>query len=131
MDWAGSLWVVVKTGTEVSVTTEPAFLIVWHQLGKDDGVKSVLVDIPIGLADSAARECDEEAMVLLGNRRSTVFSIPREENDGSPGSQSTEQWLHTVRVLMFKMYELTTHFDFKVLLEIVISQKREEGGTVF
>ena len=34
------------------------------------------IDIPIGLASSGVRRCDEEARLLLGPRRSSVFSAP-------------------------------------------------------
>lgn len=76
VDWAGGCWVVVKTGDETAVTTEPSILNVWHNHGRNDGVRSILVDIPIGLPESGSRACDNEAMDRLKSRRSTVFSIP-------------------------------------------------------
>jgi predicted RNase H-like nuclease len=35
-----------------------------------------MIDIPIGLTDSGRRSCDEEAKVLLGSKRSSVFFAP-------------------------------------------------------
>jgi predicted RNase H-like nuclease len=99
VDWAGSCWLVVSAGDTVDVTTEPSFLNVWHEHGRD--AESILVDIPIGLPDAGTRACDEAAMDYLGSRRSTVFAIPpravvetddydtaRERNGDSLGSQS-------------------------------------------
>jgi predicted RNase H-like nuclease len=37
---------------------------------------SVAIDMPIGLAETGRRRCDEEARRLLGPRRSSVFSAP-------------------------------------------------------
>lgn len=101
VDWAGSCWMVVKHGQTTTVTTEPSFLNVWHEHGQADQVKSILVDIPIGLPTSCPRACDERAAEVLAHRGNTVFSIParhvveardyhraREENGGSLGSQS-------------------------------------------
>ncbi|WP_224333513.1 DUF429 domain-containing protein [Haloprofundus halobius] len=99
VDWAGGCWVVVKTGETTKIATEPSILNVWHEYGAD--VRSILVDIPIGLPESGVRACDVEAKERLTNRGSTVFSIPsrevvemddydraRELNDESLGSQS-------------------------------------------
>ncbi|WP_254824310.1 DUF429 domain-containing protein [Haloglomus halophilum] len=99
VDWAGSCWLVVEAGDRQAVTTEPSFLNVWHEHGRD--AASILVDIPIGLPESGTRACDEAAMDYLGPRRSTVFAIPsravvetddydtaRELNGDSLGSQS-------------------------------------------
>jgi len=99
VDWASGCWLVVKAGDDPLVTTEPSILNVWHEHGDD--VRSILVDIPIGLPEEGPRECDEEARQFLKGRGSTVFSVPgrevvetddygeaRENNDGSLGSQS-------------------------------------------
>lgn len=101
VDWAGSCWLVVKTGDKTLVTTEPSILNVWHEHGTADDVQSVLVDIPIGLTESGPRACDQEASERLGARGNSVFSIPgrevveaeeygsaRELNGDSLGSQS-------------------------------------------
>lgn len=101
VDWADGCWVVVKTGDETLITTEPSFLNVWHEHGRTDDVASILVDIPIGLPDSGSRSCDEEAADSLGARRSSVYSIPgrdvvetddydtaQKRNGGSLGSQT-------------------------------------------
>lgn len=99
VDWASGCWVVVKTGDEPLVSTEPSILNVWHEHGAD--VRSILIDVPIGLPESGVRACDVEASEYLAGRRSTVFSIPcrdaveadtykcaRELSGGSLGSQS-------------------------------------------
>lgn len=101
VDWAGGCWLVVKTGDETLVTTEPSIFNVWHEHGKAADVQSILVDIPIGLPESGTRACDEKASEMLADRGSTIFSIPcrevveadeyedaRKTNDGSLGSQS-------------------------------------------
>jgi predicted RNase H-like nuclease len=102
VDWASGRWVVVIANEEeTTVRTEPSFLNIWHEYGKDPDVKSILVDVPIGLPEDGERVCDVEAKEVLGNRGSTVFSIPsrevvesrcyrdaRESNNGSLGSQS-------------------------------------------
>lgn len=101
VDWAGGCWVVVKTGDEIGVTTEPSILNVWHNHGRSDSVGSILVDIPIGLPSSGSRACDEEAKDRLESLGNTVFTIPmrdvvesdqyekaRERNNGSLGCQS-------------------------------------------
>lgn len=101
VDWAGSCWVVVKTGKETTITTEPTILNVWVGHGCDEDVRAILVDIPIGLPESGSRACDTEAGDRLGARGSSAFEIPRREvvetdeyddarelNDDSLGSQS-------------------------------------------
>ena len=99
VDWAGGCWVVVKTGDETLITTEPSILNVWHEYGED--VRSILIDIPIGLPESGSRTCDTKARQRLAGRGSTVFLIPsravvetdnyehaRKANGDSLGSQS-------------------------------------------
>ncbi|MFC7205257.1 DUF429 domain-containing protein [Haloferax namakaokahaiae] len=101
VDWAGSCWLVVKTGDETYVTTEPSVFNVWYEHGKNEDVQSILVDIPIGLPETETRVCDQEASEMLSSRSSTVFSIPsrdvvetddyndaRSKNGDSLGSQS-------------------------------------------
>lgn len=51
VDRAGDCWLVVKTGGETLVTTEPSILNVWREHGTDDDVQEILVDIPIGLTE--------------------------------------------------------------------------------
>jgi predicted RNase H-like nuclease len=99
VDWARGCWVVVAVdGGDVTVTTEPAILNVWHEYG---AAAAILVDIPIGLPESAPRACDRAAAALLGDRHSSVFDVPcraaieadgyeaaRDANGGSLGSQS-------------------------------------------
>lgn len=150
VDWAGSAWVVIKIGTEVSITTEPAFLNVWHEHGKNEDVKSILVDIPIGLPESGIRACDEEAMNLLRNRRSTIFSIPsrdvvetddywtaRDENGGSLGSQSWWLFPRIREVDVFlqenekareKVYEGHPEICFRKLQQNDLASKTSEVG---
>jgi predicted RNase H-like nuclease len=100
VDWASGCWVVVaiNDAESVEITTEPAFLNVWHHYRDAD---TILVDVPIGLSKTPSRECDEAAQDFLRDRRSSVFDIPcrravetrdyckaRERNGGSLGSQS-------------------------------------------
>ncbi len=127
VDWAGGCWAVVKTGNETLVTTEPSILNVWHEHGQDDDVRSILVDIPIGLPEDGVRACDEEASERLKSQGNTVFSIPRkaiveteqygdarEMNGGSLGSQSwwlfprireVDVFLQEYEDALTKMYE--------------------------
>lgn len=35
VDWGDGLWVVVAIGDEITVSTEPSILNVWHEYGKD------------------------------------------------------------------------------------------------
>jgi predicted RNase H-like nuclease len=100
VDWASGCWVVVvHEGDDATITTEPAILNVWREHGR--GADAVLVDIPIGLPETAPRACDRAAASLLGERHSSVFDVPcraavdadgyeaaRAENGGRLGSQS-------------------------------------------
>jgi predicted RNase H-like nuclease len=100
VDWASGCWVVVAVdGDDVTMTTEPAMLNVWHEHGR--GADAVLVDIPIGLPETPGRACDEAAGARLGNRHGSVFDVPcraaveaddyaaaSDANGGSLGSQS-------------------------------------------
>ncbi|AXG05355.1 DUF429 domain-containing protein [Haloplanus rubicundus] len=100
VDWASGCWVVVvHEGDDATITTEPAMLNVWREHGR--GADAVLVDIPIGLPETAPRACDRAAASLLGERHSSVFDVPcraavdaggyeaaRAENGGRLGSQS-------------------------------------------
>jgi len=100
VDWASGCWVVVThDGDDVTITTEPAILNVWQAHGA--AADAVLVDIPIGLPETAPRACDRAATSLLGERHSSVFDVPsraavdaggyeaaRAENGGRLGSQS-------------------------------------------
>lgn len=100
VDWASGCWVIVAVDDDenVEITTEPAFLNVWHEHSAAD---KILVDIRIGLLEEPSRPCDEKAREFLEDRRSSVFSVPcreaveartydegKEANDGSLGSQS-------------------------------------------
>jgi predicted RNase H-like nuclease len=100
VDWASGCWVVVvHEGDDATITTEPAMLNVWREHGR--GADAVLVDVPIGLPETAPRACDRAAGSLLGERHSSVFDVPcraavdadgyeaaRAENGGRLGSQS-------------------------------------------
>jgi len=100
VDWASGCWVVVvHDGDDVTITAEPAILNVWREHGR--GADTVLVDIPIGLPETAPRACDRAATSLLGARHSSVFDVPcraaveaggyeaaRAANGGRLGSQS-------------------------------------------
>lgn len=45
--------------------------------GPGENASAIIVDIPIGLAESGGRSCEREARRRLGRRRSSVFSSPR------------------------------------------------------
>jgi predicted RNase H-like nuclease len=99
VDWARGCWVVVALdGDDVTITTEPTMCNVWRD-SPDAG--AILVDIPIGLPETAPRECDRAAASRLGGRHSSVFDVPcraaveadgyeaaRDANGGRLGSQS-------------------------------------------
>jgi predicted RNase H-like nuclease len=100
VDWARGCWVVVvHDGDDVTITTEPAIFNVWREHGRE--ADTVLVDIPIGLPETAPRECDRAAASRLGERHGSVFDVPcraaveadgyeaaRDADGGSLGSQS-------------------------------------------
>lgn len=148
VDWASGCWLVVKTGDETLVTTEPSILNVWHEHGGD--VESILVDIPTGLLSSESRACDEEASERLGARGSTVFSIPfrgivetneypeaRKLNDGSLGSQSwwlfprireVDVFLQEYEEARMKTHESHPEICFDALADDLQHSKNTEEG---
>lgn len=150
VDWAGSCWVVVKTGDERLITTEPSILNVWHEHGEADDVQSILVDIPIGLPEIGPRACDEEASERLGNRGRSVFLIPgrevvetdsyeraRELNNNTLGSQSwwlfprireVDVFLQEYPVAKEKVYESHPEICFSEFANDVSSSKATDEG---
>lgn len=148
VDWAGGCWVVVKTGDSTSITTEPSILNVWHRHGED--VRSILVDIPIGLPDSGGRACDVEARKRLAGRGSTVFPVPAREvveaetyerakelNEGSLGSQSwwlfprireVDVFLQIYRDARDEVYESHPEICFAELTGSSLEPKTSEEG---
>jgi predicted RNase H-like nuclease len=99
VDWARGCWVVVVLdGDDVTITTEPTILNVWHAHRDAD---AILVDVPIGLPETPPRDCDRSAASRLGDRHASVFDVPcraaveadgyeaaRDANGGRLGSQS-------------------------------------------
>ena len=103
------------------------------------------MDIPIGLPEEGERACDRAASNLLGNRSSSVFSIPcrdavkaedyhkaRKECGGSLGSQSwwlfprineVDVFLQTVDEAKEKIYESHPEVCFAVY-EAIASRRR-------
>lgn len=78
LDWAGNGWIAVTaTGDGADRRYDAAFaptiLNAWRT---HRDASSILVDVPIGLADERRRECDEEAKSVLGESRSSVFYTP-------------------------------------------------------
>lgn len=66
-------WVAVELGTPlVEVFDDIAAF--WAHRGTE--ARRVLIDIPIGLAESSTRQCDQEARRLLGPRAASVFNPP-------------------------------------------------------
>ncbi|SER36212.1 DUF429 domain-containing protein [Natrinema salaciae] len=100
VDWAGSCWVVVAIGDEITVSTEPSILNVWTAYEAD--AASILVDVPIGLPEDGDWACDRAAAHLLESRSSSVFSIPcraavtaetyEEARDACGGSLGSQSW---------------------------------------
>ncbi|POG54841.1 DUF429 domain-containing protein [Haloferax marisrubri] len=76
VDGCRSGWVcAVAAADGLSVRVVPDFDAVW-ELARERDAARVLVDIPVGLPDSARRACDREARELLGSRAATVFFAP-------------------------------------------------------
>jgi predicted RNase H-like nuclease len=76
VDWASRKgWLCVSVeGGEWTAEMQPSLLSIWHHHSNAD---TVLVDIPIGLPETARRECDRLAKEYLGSdRQSSVFYTP-------------------------------------------------------
>ena len=109
-----------------------------------------MIDIPIGLPDSGSRLCDQKAQDRLGNRSSTVFSVPRREvvetdeydiarelNNGSLGSQSwwlfprireVDVFLQCNPTALEKTYESHPELCYYELAEEQLDSKDTESG---
>lgn len=77
-DWAGTGWIAVRVtdtgaGPDVDAAFYPSILNAWRA---NRDAETMLVDIPIGLADETRRRCDEEARSILGEGRASVFYTP-------------------------------------------------------
>lgn len=103
VDWASGCWVVVRVESdtdetadvEVTVSAEPSLLNVWVAHG-DAG--QWLVDLPLELDSPEAREaCDEAAAEEVGDRGSSVFTAPTQdqvdERGQGDGIGSQTRWL--------------------------------------
>lgn len=148
VDWAGGLWLVVATGDDVTVTTEPSILNVWTEHGTE--ADAMLVDIPIGLPEEGYRACDRTAAEFLDDRSSAVFSIPcrdavqaecyeeaREACGGSLGSQSwwlfprileVDVFLQTVDSAKETVYESHPEVCFAAYEGAALSSKGTDSG---
>ncbi|MXV63722.1 DUF429 domain-containing protein [Natronorubrum sp. JWXQ-INN-674] len=79
LDWAGSGWVAVIDDDDregehpYTAAFYPSILNAWRA---NRPAERILVDIPIGLAEDARRQCDVEAREVLGESRSSVFYAP-------------------------------------------------------
>jgi predicted RNase H-like nuclease len=150
VDWADGCWIVARYGEDPLVTTEPSILNVWHEHVDNNSVHAVVIDIPIGLPDSGSRLCDRKAQERLGNRRSTVFSVPRREvvetddykiarerNNGSLGSQSwwlfprireVDIFLQRNPVALERIYESHPELCYHELADEQLNSKDTESG---
>lgn len=148
VDWASGLWVTVALGDDVSITTYPSILNVWHD--HKTSAEAMLVDIPIGLPESGTRACDRAAKSMLKDRSSTVFSVPgrdivetdnycdaREANNDSLGSQSwwlfprireVDVFLQEVNGAINRIYESHPEVCFAALAGEPIQSKNSEAG---
>lgn len=75
VDWASRGWLAVSIeGDEWTARMHPSIHSVWFD---HRDAESILVDIPIGLPESARRECDRGAKSFLGaDRARSVFWTP-------------------------------------------------------
>lgn len=72
-------WVAVAQPTGASFPLEVRALVAPRLddlLARYEGIGLVGIDMPIGLSESAARDCDRSARVRLGARGSSVFPAP-------------------------------------------------------
>ena len=80
VDGARRGWVVAAAttgGTRTEFFADIGELAAWRAEQPGGEEAPVAIDIPIGLPEEVGpRECDTEARLLLGNRRSSVFSPP-------------------------------------------------------
>lgn len=80
LDWGGTGWVAVVADDggdrPFSAAFYPSILNAWRA---NRDAETILVDIPIGLAEADRRQCDEDAKSILGDGRSRVFYTPVRE----------------------------------------------------
>ena len=148
VDWASGLWITVTLGDDISITTYPSILNVWHD--HKQSAEAILVDIPIGLPESGTRACDRAAKSMLKDRSNTIFSVPgrdvveiddycdaKEANDDSLGSQSwwlfprireVDVFLQEVNGAINRIYESHPEVCFAVLAGEPIQSKNSEAG---
>jgi predicted RNase H-like nuclease len=148
VDWASGLWVTVALGDDISITTHPSILNVWHEYKQS--AEAMLVDIPIGLPESGTRACDHAAETMLKERSSTVFAVPardiveiddycdaRETNDDSLGSQSwwlfprireVDVFLQEVNGAIDRIYESHPEVCFAALAGEPLQSKNSDAG---
>jgi predicted RNase H-like nuclease len=152
VDWARGCWVVATiddTGA-VEIGTEPTILNVWDQ---HESANPILVDIPIGLPETAPRACDTAAREFLGARRSSVFPAPcraavgarnyedaREANGGTLGSQSwglvprireVDVFLEThptAEAAFYESHPEVCYAQFARRSDVSLGSKRDEQG---
>lgn len=74
IDGCKSAWIAI---TQVDDGVQRSHLVTNLERFVDDHKPDVVaIDIPIGLVETGARQCDAEARKLLGNRKSSVFPAP-------------------------------------------------------
>ncbi len=69
-------WVAISYDTEADTLASRVYASFAELLAAYPDVTAIGVDIPIGLAQGAPRDCDVEARRVLGPRRSSVFPAP-------------------------------------------------------
>jgi len=69
-------WICVAKNLDTGQITSEVFSNARLVIQQQTQPAVIAVDIPIGLTDSGARQCDIEARRLLGPRRSSVFPAP-------------------------------------------------------
>jgi predicted RNase H-like nuclease len=69
--WVAIAWDIERHSLTPSLHRNISDLLVAHA-----DAEKIAIDIPIGLAEGAPRQCDIEARKVLGPRRSSVFPAP-------------------------------------------------------
>jgi predicted RNase H-like nuclease/catechol 2,3-dioxygenase-like lactoylglutathione lyase family enzyme len=72
---AGWFAVILRDGDEGEYKLYPTIGKLWAEY-RPESPAIVLIDIPIGLPEEGARQADLEAQRILGERRSSIFSVP-------------------------------------------------------
>ena len=66
-------WLAVCWNAGLSASVHPTIDNLWETYAQ---AEQILLDMPIGLAEDGARQCEIDARRMLGERRSSVFAVP-------------------------------------------------------